>query len=109
MSDDRRRAPERGRDWRGMRIAVEVSTVGLTLGLSVGIGVVMGVWLDRKFNTGGLLVILFSLLGVAAGFRQLIRTVVRINRDQERIERERRDRERAIPEETPAHDAGGEE
>ena len=65
-----------------------LSTVGLTLALSIGIGILMGMWLDnwlqsRGVQTKGFMVILFTLFGIGAGFQQLIRTVIRANREQE--------------------------
>ena len=73
-----------------------MSTAGLTLALSVAIGVGVGVLLDRWLKTNWL-VIVFTLFGVAAGFKQLIQTVIRANAEQERMEAEERQRRRAAP------------
>jgi len=101
MKDERRGGAGRPRDWRGLRIAAELSAVGLTLALSVGIGIALGVWLDQRFKSGGMLVIIFTLLGVVAGFQQLIRTVIRAGREQDNIEREQREERERTPDPDP--------
>ena len=78
-------------DYRGWRIAASLSTVGLTLALSVAIGVGIGIWLDRKFGTA-YWVIVFTFIGVIAGFRQLILAVIRAGREQDAAEAEDRNR-----------------
>ena len=82
-------------DVSGLRAGMMLSTAGLTLALSVGIGVGIGILLDRWLKTN-FLVIIFTLVGVAAGFRELIRTVIRANEEQERLDaEERRERQAA--------------
>src|SRR4051812_37178607 len=82
-------------DVSGLRVGMMLSTAGLTLALSVGIGVGIGIFLDRWLKTN-FLVIVFTLIGVGAGFRELIRTVIRANEEQERVDaEERRDRKAA--------------
>lgn len=86
-------SPERGprSDYRGWRIVGSMTTIGLTLALSVGIGIGLGLLLDRHFKTNWI-VIPGTLLGVAAGFKQLIDAVIRANADQEAQEAEERQR-----------------
>jgi ATP synthase protein I len=76
--------------YRGWRVAAQLSSVGLTLALSIGVGIGLGLLLDRWFNTGGILVIIFTIVGVAAGFKQLIQTVIRAGKEQDAIDRDRR-------------------
>jgi len=91
MTGERDPKPE----YRGLRVAGMLATIGLTLALSIGIGVGMGILLDRWLKTKGLLVIVFTLFGVIAGFKQLIQTVIRANREQEAADaEERRERQR---------------
>ncbi|MCS6987873.1 MAG: AtpZ/AtpI family protein [Sphingomonadaceae bacterium] len=72
---------------RGTRLAIELAANAI-------VGVVIGVLLDRWLGTGPWLFLLFLLLGIAAGFRNLMRAV----------EREAADvRERRPP---PANDKG---
>jgi len=81
---------ERGGAARWLRMGFQASTIGLVLVLSTVIGFGIGLLLDRAFHTGfdnpwhvGWLTLLFTLLGVAAGFREMIRTVIRISGDEE--------------------------
>lgn len=55
------------------REAARFSAVGLELGASILIGYLLGSWLDRHFHTGPYLMMLCLLLGIAAGFRSLLR------------------------------------
>jgi ATP synthase protein I len=90
MSEDR---DPQGR-FQGLRVAGMLSTAGLTMALSVAIGVGIGYLLDQRFNTGGMLVIVFAILGVIAGFKQFFQIVSQANADQNEIERTAR-RERS--------------
>jgi ATP synthase protein I len=56
------------------------STVGITLVVATGIGYFFGSWLDSKLGTGPYLMLLFTLLGVAAGFYEMLRLVIRLSR-----------------------------
>lgn len=84
--------PDPQERYRNLRVAGMLSTAGLTMALSVAIGVGIGYYLDQRFNTGGLLVIVFAIVGIIAGFQQLFKIVNRANADQERGEREARQR-----------------
>jgi ATP synthase protein I len=48
-------------------------SVGLSLVISTFIGLGIGYWLDRFFNTSPWLTIVFLILGIVSGFRDLIR------------------------------------
>jgi len=52
---------------------LQASTVGLNLVLSTFIGLAMGYGLDRLFRTSPWLTIIFLILGIISGFRDLIR------------------------------------
>ena len=54
---------------RLLRLVGLASTIGLTLVLSTVIGLAIGIWLDKVFNTGPWLTLVFLVLGIAAGFR----------------------------------------
>jgi ATP synthase protein I len=49
-----------------------LASVGLEMGVAVVIGWGVGYWLDGRFGTEPWLMLLFLLLGVAAGFKGLI-------------------------------------
>jgi len=79
-----------GRDFRALRIAASMTTIGLTLALSIGIGIWLGIWIDGKFKTHGIAVIIGALVGIGAGFKQLIQAVIRAGKEQDRIDAEDR-------------------
>ena len=83
------------KDWSGLRTAAGLATIGLTLALSVGIGIGFGLLLDNWLKTNGLLVIAGSILGIVAGFKQLIQAVMRAGREQDRADAEERSQRRA--------------
>lgn len=56
-------------------------TVGLNLVLSTFVGLAIGYWLDRFFNTSPWLTIIFLILGIIAGFRELFRMAKKEMRD----------------------------
>ena len=51
----------------------EASTVGLNLVLSTFVGLAIGYGLDRFFHSAPWLTIIFLVLGIVTGFRELIR------------------------------------
>ena len=55
------------------RQLLEASTVGLNLVLSTFVGLAIGYGLDRLFNSSPWLTIIFLILGIITGFRELIR------------------------------------
>jgi F0F1-type ATP synthase assembly protein I len=76
---------------RWLRAGLQASTIGLTLVVSTVIGFAIGLGLDRLFHTGfdnewqvGGFTLVFTLLGIAAGFREMIRTVIRLSENEER-------------------------
>lgn len=55
------------------RQLLEASTVGLNLVLSTFIGLAIGYGLDKFFHSSPWLTIIFLILGIIAGFRELVR------------------------------------
>jgi ATP synthase protein I len=47
------------------------STVGLSMALAVFIGLAIGVYLDHRWDTSPWMTLLFLVLGIAAGFRNI--------------------------------------
>lgn len=85
--------PDPQERYRSLRAVGMLSTAGLTMALSVAVGVGIGYWLDQKFKTGGLLVIVFAIVGIIAGFQQLFKIVSQANADQSEADKsERRSR-----------------
>jgi ATP synthase protein I len=64
--------------------AFKVSSIGLEMALATAIGCSIGYALDWKLGTSPWLLLVFLLLGVAAGFKGLIRTAREIQRDSAR-------------------------
>ena len=52
---------------------LEASSVGIQLVLSTFVGFAMGYFLDKFLKTSPWLTIIFLILGVVAGFRELLR------------------------------------
>lgn len=65
-------------DWKGIG---RYSTVGLEFALSVIVGLMLGQWLDEKFDTGGLLTLVWFFFGLVAGGRAIYRAAKRAERD----------------------------
>jgi ATP synthase protein I len=59
------------KDRRFYRVLGTLSTVGITLVAATVIGYFFGVFLDRIFGTAPWLTIIFLILGIAAGFKNL--------------------------------------
>ena len=47
------------------------SSVGLAVALSIFIGLAIGLWLDRKFGTAPWLMLVFLVMGIVAGYRNI--------------------------------------
>ena len=57
----------------------DASTVGIQLVLSTFVGFAMGYFLDRFLGTSPWLTAIFLILGIVAGFRELLRIAGRQN------------------------------
>jgi ATP synthase protein I len=47
------------------------SSIGLSVALSIFIGLAVGLYLDRRFGSSPWFTLIFIVLGIAAGFRNL--------------------------------------
>jgi ATP synthase protein I len=47
------------------------STIGLSVALSIFIGLAIGVYLDKRWGTTPWLTLIFMILGIAAGFKNI--------------------------------------
>lgn len=61
----------------------EASTIGFQVAFSIFIGLAIGVWLDSRFGTFPWLALLFLVFGVAAGFLNYYRFVVKQKKAEE--------------------------
>ncbi len=55
------------------RQLLQASTIGLNLVLSTFVGLAIGYGLDSLFHSSPWLTIIFMILGIIAGFRELLR------------------------------------
>ena len=69
------------RKW--VRSAAMAGQVGATLVAATFVGWYVGQWPDRRLSTEPWLTMLFSLFGIAAGFIEMFRVVLRISREEE--------------------------
>ena len=49
----------------------QVSSLGFAIALAIVIGLALGYWLDRLLGTSPWLTLIFLVLGIVAGFRNL--------------------------------------
>ncbi len=75
------RAPRVLEASRGMALAF---SVGFALTGPIILGALLGLWLDRVLHTTPWLTVGLLLLGIVAGFTQMIRTLNRLQEEQER-------------------------
>lgn len=61
------------------RQVLDASTVGLSLVLATVIGLLIGLFLDGKFGTSPWFTLIFFILGVIAGFKELFRMVKKLD------------------------------
>jgi ATP synthase protein I len=67
---------------RSLSSAALLSTIGLTLVIATALGFGLGFLLDRWLGTWPWLMMLFTILGIVAGFVEMIRAVNRANEDE---------------------------
>lgn len=65
--------PENQHEKTLFRQLFEVSAIGINLVVSTFAGLAIGYLLDRLFNTSPYLTIIFLILGIIAGFREMVR------------------------------------
>lgn len=62
--------------YRWMRGAGLALSAGLVLVISTVIGLLFGRWLDQKFGTEPWLMLVFTVLGIVAGFVEMFRMLL---------------------------------
>ncbi len=62
---------------RTFRELAYYSSLGFSVSLAIFIGLGIGVLLDRKFDTSPWLTLIFLVLGIAAGFRNIAHVIKR--------------------------------
>ena len=56
---------------RAFRELAYYSSLGLSISLSIFIGLAVGIYLDRQFETSPWCTLIFLVLGIIAGFRNI--------------------------------------
>ncbi len=72
-----------GRGGAEFRRIADISSIGLAFPIAILIGFFFGRWLDGIFGTPPWLMIVFSVMGIAAGFLNAIRTGLRVGREED--------------------------
>jgi ATP synthase protein I len=70
---------------------LNASIVGIQFPVAMAIGYFWGTWMDGWFGTEPWLTVVFSLLGVVAGFVNLFRITLQTGRQEERLSEEFRE------------------
>lgn len=60
-----------------------LSTVGINIVAATVIGLLIGYWLDSLLGTKPWLMIVFLILGIIAGFRNLFHILSRVTKDKD--------------------------
>ncbi len=69
----------------------DLASIGITLALAIAIGYFGGKWIGGKLGYAEIGSYIGFVLGVAAGFMEMFRSIARWNRKMERMEKQRRD------------------
>lgn len=56
---------------RSLKELAYYSSIGLSVALSIFIGLAIGIYLDRRFDTNPWLTLIFLVMGIAAGYRNI--------------------------------------
>lgn len=71
----------------------DLASIGITLALAITIGYFGGKWIGGKLGNEDIGSYIGFVLGTAAGFIEMFRSVARWNRKLERLEKQQRDAE----------------
>ena len=74
------------KDKRQMRYWLNAGSIGISFVSAIAIGTLIGFYLDRYFGTKPYLTIFFMIMGIAAGFKNMIYFIKRTDayRDDEK-------------------------
>ncbi len=78
MSDERRR-----RSAASLRRIADASALGLAFPIAILLGYFWGRFMDRSLGTNPWFTVIFTVIGIAAGFLNAIRTALRIGREED--------------------------
>lgn len=69
-------------DYAWMRKVGLASSIGFMFVIATGLGWLFGSWLDKKFGTSPWLMLVFTLMGIAAGFIEMIKIAQQLSKDE---------------------------
>ena len=75
---------KRDKPSEAMQLFGNVATIGMQLVAATFIGLAMGYYLDKWLGTEPWMLILFLLLGIITGFRDVYREAMRLQRQSEK-------------------------
>jgi len=61
------------------------SSIGISMVVAIFGCLFLGVWLDRKLGTGPYLTLIFLLMGIVAGFRNMVLLIKRSLKDKQPV------------------------
>ncbi len=64
-----------------IKLLALVSTMGISMGLALVIAIVVGYYLDKWFKTSPVFFLIFMVLGIVAGFRNIYVIMKRTEKD----------------------------
>jgi len=70
--------PENKHEWG---LLLSASSLGVTLVISTAIGLAIGIWLDRWWHSAPWATMIFLLIGIIAGFWQMIKEMKKISKN----------------------------
>jgi ATP synthase protein I len=65
---------------RQFRDLAYYSSIGISIALAIFIGLFVGIYLDRRFETSPWFTLIFLVIGIAAGFRNIGLAIKKIRR-----------------------------
>lgn len=75
---------KKGKLFNGGPDLLRYSSIGLEMGVAIGIGLLIGIYLDRWLETSPWMTLIFFFLGVAAGFKNIIRLILEESKKKDR-------------------------
>jgi len=83
----------RQRSAASLRRIADASSLGLAFPIAILLGYLWGRFMDRSLGTSPWCTVIFTAIGVAAGFLNAVRTALRIGREEDEAAKSDRDGE----------------
>ena len=75
------------------------SSIGISMVIAIFGSLFLGVWLDRKLGTDPYLTLLFLLIGIVAGFRNMVLLIKRSGTDLKSLPKDKQPVTKGVPSE----------